>query len=426
LRTSYWRDVLWQASGNTLAQVVGVLGIPLLARLYTPEDFALQSLFIQIVTGTAILITLRFETLIQLPKSDLEAKRLHQCVIALGSSLAVLVTLLCFGFGAKVGDWLRNPLIGEWLPLAPVSALLISWSLSSQNILQRQRDFKNSGISELASKIFNIGFGTLSSFLGAGPVGLLLTTAGGALGKIVFLRRVALPSIQAPEAEKYDQRFQDIFRKTFRQYGKLSASLVVSGILTTYSTAAPTFAVSQLFGQDALGHLSLVTLTLYLPAGLVGSAIGQVFYQRAAATWSNNEDIHALWKVTFRKVTLLGIPLYMAVAVLAPFAYPLIFGSVWEKAGEIAIWMCLPACISLISSPTDRTCLIVGAWWYPITWHAFRATTASLLIYAAKVHDWHFDAFVIGLAMQLTSSYMVDLLAEYHFSKRRKNEPKPL
>jgi hypothetical protein len=107
-------------------------------------------------------------------------------------------------------------------------------------------------------------------------------------------------------------------------------------------------------------------------------------------------------------------------AVLAPVGYPLIFGSAWEKAGEIAILMSLPACISLISSPTDRTCLIVGAWWYPITWHALRAVTASLLVFAAKAHDWSFDTFVIGLALQLTVCYLVDLLAEFYFSKMKK------
>lgn len=420
MRTSYWRDVLWQASGNTLAQVVGVLGIPLLTRLYPPEDFALQSLFIQIVSCTAILITLRYETLIQLPKSDVEAKGMHRLILVLGTSSAVLATLFAWRFGAELGELLGNQHIAKWLPLAPLSALMISWSLSSQNILQRHGDFKKSGISELISKIAYVGSGLLGSIFGAGPIGLLSTTASGALGKIAFLGTNTPRTAPRIQSEIPRPRLTDVFRNIFLTYGKLSTSLVASGLLTTYSTAAPIVAISHMYGQEALGHLSLVTMTLYLPAGLIGAAIGQVYYQRAAAAWSNNEDIHSLWKVTCKKLARLGTPLYILAAILAPAAYPIVFGSAWVQAGEIAIWMSLPACISLISSPTDRTCLIVGAWWYPITWHAFRAVTASLLIYMAKANGWSFEIFVIALAIQLTSSYLIDLLAEYYFSKRRK------
>ena len=44
---TYWRDIRWQASGNALAQLVGIPGMPLLTRLYMPADFATQSLFAQ-------------------------------------------------------------------------------------------------------------------------------------------------------------------------------------------------------------------------------------------------------------------------------------------------------------------------------------------------------------------------------------------
>lgn len=418
MRTSYRRDVLWQASGNTLAQVIGIIGIPLLTRLYSPEDFALQTLFIQIVSGLAILITLRYETLIQLPKNDIDAKGMHRLIIILGTTSALIATIFAWCFGAEIGELLGNGEIAKWLPLTPLSALMVSWSLSSQNIFQRSGDFKNSGISELVSKIAYVGSGLFGSIVGAGSVGLLSTTAAGALGKMMFLGVKSSKDTRCIEGNIPQPRVIDIFKNVFRTYGKLSTSLVASGLLTTYSTAAPIVAISHMYGQEALGHLALVTMTLYLPSGLIGAAIGQVYYQRAAAAWSSNQDIHALWKTTTKKLIHLGTPLYILAALLAPTAYPIVFGSAWIQAGEIAIWMSLPACISLISSPTDRTCLIVGAWWYPITWHAFRALSASLLIYLAQAYEWSFQIFVIALAVQLTSSYLVDLLAEFNFSKR--------
>jgi teichuronic acid exporter len=416
VRKSYWRDVLWQASGNTLAQIVGVLGIPLLTRLYAPEDFALQSLFVQLVSATAVLITLRYETLIQLPKSSLEAKGIHHFILVLGMILSLSFALIAWYFRTEIAELVGNRAIAEWLPLAPISAFMVSWAQSSQNILQREGDFKASGISELVSKISYVGSGFIGYLLTAGPIGLLLTTASGALGKIAYLRSQRL-SQRTPDSQLGPgHQLPGPFWNVITRYGKISSSLVASGLLTIYSTAAPIIATSRLYGSEALGHLSLVTMTLYLPAGIIGAAIGQVYYQRSAAAWSNGEDIHTLWKSTTTKLATLGVPLYILVATLSPVAYPIVFGAEWAKAGEIAVWMSLPACASLISSPTDRTCLIVGAWWYPISWHSFRALSATLVVYLAQKNNWNFDQFVVALALQLTISYMIDLAAEFIFA----------
>ncbi len=420
MRKLYWRDVLWQASGNASAQIVGVVGIPLLSRLYSPEDFALQSIFIQLVACTAILITLRYETLIQLPKSHVEAQAIHRFILFIGTVLAILIALLSWYFRAEIADLVGNQDIAQWLHLVPISALLISWSQSSQNILQRAEKFKASGISELVSKLSYIGSGFIGHLLMTGPVGLLLTTASGALGKIFYIRAENFSQVR--EARWLDSwiRLPVTMWGVVTEYWKLSSSLVVSGLLTTYSAAAPIIATSRLYGQEALGHLSLVTMTLYLPAGLIGAAIGQVYYQRAAAIWSQNEEIYTLWKATSIRLASTGIPLYILIAILAPLAYPIVFGSNWINAGEIAIWMSLPACVSLISAPTDRTCLIVGAWWYPMSWHAFRALTATLVVYLAQKNHWSFDEFIVALALQLTISYLIDLVAEFYFARTKK------
>ena len=42
-------------------------------------------------------------------------------------------------------------------------------------------------------------------------------------------------------------------------------------------SALPALFIAKIFGSNVLGNFHFVMLTLYLPSGLIGSAIGQVF-----------------------------------------------------------------------------------------------------------------------------------------------------
>ena len=51
-------------------------------------------------------------------------------------------------------------------------------------------------------------------------------------------------------------------------------------------------------------------VTIFLPASLLGAAVGQVHYQRAAADWAAGRTIHGLWKSTPDKLCRYGLPTY--------------------------------------------------------------------------------------------------------------------
>ena len=411
--SAYWRDVAWQASGNTLAQAIGVLGIPLLTRLYIPEDFAIQSLFIQAVIFASGVMTWRYEFFIQLPKTDADARGLHQLVLILGGASAVAMTPLVWVYRFDVAHLMGNEGLAPWLVGAPMTAFLMSFALSVQHLTQRSRDFKTSGMSELASKGVYIGTGILGVLAGQGPAGLVATTAFSALGKIAWLSWKRGANLVTPWLA-----MAKILRQA-KTYRRLASSLVVSHMLTTCASAIPLIAMVRLYGAEVLGQFALVMSTVFLPSGILGAAIGQVYYQRAAEMWSHSSDFSRLFNQTAGKLIVIGVPVYGLAAVLSPFIYPLVFGAIWRQAGEFAVWMSIAAFCSFVSSPLDRTCLIVGAWWYPMFWHAFRALSAVAVVWAAWTWDWPVTWFVPALVIQMCLAYVLDFMMEFLFSKRQ-------
>lgn len=409
-RASFWSDVRWQAFGNTLAQAVGVLGMPLLTRLYSPADFAAQTVFLQFVMFFAGVMTCRFEYFVQLPKSDSEALGLMRLTWLLAAITCILLTPL---------TWLVTPLFSmdagqvKWLWLSPLTAALISLSFAHQHWTQRQGQFKLSGAGEVVAKLAYVATGVVIAMMGGGAVGLIVTIAAAAAAKLLLhvmggraSRKAARESSGTPRA-----------MQAARRHAGHAVSMVGSHLLGTVTSMVPILFVGGFYGASTLGQYGLVTATIFLPAGLIGGAIGQVYYQRAAALWSGGASFAALWGETFKRLSLMGLPAYVLIAVLAPRAYPVIFGDAWHAAGEYAAWMSVAAFFSFITAPMDRSSLIVGRLRYLPVWHAARAISLLVVIALAWSLALPFQTFLVLLVLQMSALYAVDLMAERRFSR---------
>ena len=69
-RSRFVGNVLTLASGTAVSQLITIVAIPLISRLFDPDEFGVAALFLSIVTLLSVVATLRFEKAIVLPKSD--------------------------------------------------------------------------------------------------------------------------------------------------------------------------------------------------------------------------------------------------------------------------------------------------------------------------------------------------------------------
>jgi teichuronic acid exporter len=329
---------------------------------------------------------------------------------------ACLLTPICWIFNDRIAIGLGNPSVAQWLAYAPWTGLLISVSLAAQQRVQRTGEYRRSGLSELAGKCGYVLSGTVGAALGLQVFGLVFATSASALAKlgIVGKRRPHNREMEEPP------RLYSMLRLA-RQYGRLSASLVASHLLLTCTIAIPVITIGRLYSADLVGQYGLVTSTIYLPSGLIGAAIGQVYYQRAASNWAINMEIQSLWANTAKRLIIFGAPVFLAIALVAPTVYPLLFGQEWREAGHIAAYMACSAFFAFISTPMDRTSMVVGAWWYPVSWHAFRTITTGLVAAAAWKDAWPINTFLYTLVAQISLVYMTDFAMQYRFARRSVN-----
>ena len=74
--SSFAANVLKLVTGSVIAQGLGVLAAPVIARLFAPEAFGVAALFVSITGIIGVVACLRYELAIMLPKTDEEAANL--------------------------------------------------------------------------------------------------------------------------------------------------------------------------------------------------------------------------------------------------------------------------------------------------------------------------------------------------------------
>jgi teichuronic acid exporter len=411
--SSYLIDISLQGSGSAIAQVIGVLSMPILTRLYTPAQFGVLNIFVTVVSFLTIIVSWRFEYFIVLPKKDASGIKMFKFILFYGLIAVSALTIAAYFFGDQIAKLLSFEDLSTWMIFIPITALFISLSVAIQQLVQRSQKYLQTGLSEVVNKVGYFSFALVGYYAFAGTFGLMLATAFGLALKISWLafsdRKLLVPK------EKHDE--ESIYQ-VLNDYKKASFSFSLAGILQIVAGYVPIFIISKYYGSATLGQWALVTSTLYLPTSVIGTAIGQVYFQRAAKLFSEGEKIRYIWLSTVKTLTLIAIPTFSAIALLSPWGFPILFGAEWKDAGSYASVFSIAAAASFVSSPLDRTCLIVNVWQYPFIWNTIRMIGGVLTGLLCIHYEMLFSTFLKIQIFQVTVLYLADLYINWWFATR--------
>ncbi len=89
----YLVQIVTLISGTLLAQIISLISIPILTRLYTPDEFGLYSIFFAITSVIGMVSSFSYEQAIVLPKSERSADAIVMLSIYI-TSIVTLSTLI--------------------------------------------------------------------------------------------------------------------------------------------------------------------------------------------------------------------------------------------------------------------------------------------------------------------------------------------
>ncbi|MCX7783844.1 MAG: oligosaccharide flippase family protein [Meiothermus sp.] len=349
---SFVRNAALLASSTVLGQGLVILVQPLLTRLYGPEDFGLLALYASILSLAAVVVNFRYDQTIQLPKNDLEARNLLVLSLSLGFAFSLLLGGLFYVFKNTFSTWFGLELPAWFALLVSLGLACIALMQASSMWALRLGQFRVLAQTKLQQGLWQALGQVMLGLFSKGSAGLLLGDVLGRLGGVQVLIRL------------WPRDFEGITARTLREAAFRYRSFLMYGsgaaLLTAASFHLPFIALTASFGVSAMGQFSLSYRITTIPVTLLAQSIGQVFFSRAAAL----RDGPALAHLTERTAALLfalGLPIFGALFVVGPTAFPLIFGVEWREAGLYAQMLAPYLLFSIVAQPLSNL-LTVREW----------------------------------------------------------------
>ncbi len=351
LKSDFSKNVLKLVSGTSVAQLIPLLAAPILSRIYTPEDFGLLALYLTMAQILGAIANGRYELAIILPekKSDAVKLVLLSILIALGLSIITLYGVIFWG--QEIAKELGDEKLMSWLYFLPFSVLMIGIfnALSYYNLRN-----KNFGVIA-KSNIYKATGGTgLQVVLG---LSTLIRSGGLIIGQVCshFFGNIRLARNFLVNKKVIKQTtWSDIkgLAIRYQDFPKFSSWGI---FINTISQNISNVFVARFFTMADVGFYSHAYRYLGLPLNLIGNSIGQVYMQRLSECKDDPRQAHLIFTGTLKKLTAIGLVIFIPAFFLIEYAYLIVFGDEWILAGKYAQLMLPLFFTRLISNPLSYT-----------------------------------------------------------------------
>lgn len=435
-------------TGTTVSQMIPFAVMPILSRLFTPEEFGLYAFYISIVTFLVVFSTGRYELAIPLPKKEEDAWQILILSFSILTVFSALLMLVTFLFNQEIITALNRPHLGKWLYLVPVFVFLTGaynvltmwlhrskkfadsanakvhlsfWENASSLIL----GFRKNGFSftELGAQISGIfdKKNVVLSLNNIGFSGLLIGRLFGLVLSNLFMLFILKKNKVLTKHGVYQKEMKHLARE-YRSFPGINMLHAASDEL---KNSGLSFLILYFFLDRVLGIYNQTFRLLRAPLGIIGSAFGHVFFQEVAALSYSQKAIGPLIQKTIKKLFIIGVPIFIMIFFFSPWFFTFFLGQKWADVGVYAQYMTPWLFVNFIFSPLSHVALVVGKQFqfWMINLVSSGLVFISMMIAGVVFQDIKIGLIFISTTQVLYSIYIyrwLQKIAAFHDSKQVK------
>ncbi|WP_345186726.1 lipopolysaccharide biosynthesis protein [Microbacterium panaciterrae] len=317
------RSIAMLLTGTVASQVIGVITMPVLSRIYGPAAFGILAVFLSVSAVVSMVAALRYEYAIVLPERDDDAHRLRQLstgLVSVMSVLTMIATIFVFWFTSSADRHWWVLLIGVSVFLAGETTILYFW-------MTRKRRYRMQSLSRVVQAIVTAATQAVLGLVIA-PSGEWLIV-GYLVGQVFGVGVLLLTDDARKTAPVRDHRSWWELMVRYRKMPLLNAPNALVDSLRLNG-------INMIIGGrsiHALGQFSMAWKLAQAPMALIASAISQVYYQRMAVAAPGT--LRDLVRGVTKRALLVGFLPFLVLGVVAPVVVPWFLGSQWVQAGLI-------------------------------------------------------------------------------------------
>ncbi len=421
MSSRFVRSVFAVASGTALAQVVVVAFSPLITRIYSPEVFGLQGVFLSLISILSPVIALRYPMAIITAKTDDEALKLARLALLVAMAVASLMWAILLIGGQSITTRIGAEELGNLVFLLPLALLSVAFQSVTDFQAARLGAFRLVGIvSVLQAFVTNLARVIGGLWSPVASVLIAVTTAAPAVKSAMLMAglrkmRQRTPALTWSDAITLLRKHRD-----FPMYR------VPTDVLNAASQAVPVILLSAFFTPGAVGLYVLTRSILNLPTNVLGAAVGNVIYARFGELQREGQRLLPLLVRTTAALFCLA-PVFIGLAWFAPIIFAFVFGEEWREAGHYAQWMALWIAFMLVNTPAIRILPVIRRQAYSLI---FNILLLIARVAAFAISAWLYKSALASIAwFSITSvaliigNIILVIMFTYSFDQKRKENP---
>lgn len=322
---AFIRNVLTLMSGKIASQIISVALVPIVARLFTPDDFGVATIFITVANLLAVVLPLRYFRASLLIEDNVKADMLlaiSAWMLLLGCVLTFMASLVLFiteDFGL---DWLIL-----FLPIA-------GWIYGMNNILRtqhtRQKTFNRVAISDVTQTLTMGSSRIVFGLAGSSIAGLVFGYLLAGLARLFILAKSSLNPLTLYTIK---QSWPDC-KRLMLEYKDFPLHNMPSGLLQFLSGKFPVLVMGFMFAPATVGFYAMSDRLVRTPVVSVAISIREVFIRKLTVNKENTVGMMGMYSKLTLGMFLLGLLPFTLLSIYGSELLTIILGENWVEAGD--------------------------------------------------------------------------------------------
>lgn len=339
------RSVLAVSSGQSIATLVPILAVPILGRLYTPEDNGLLGVYMSAATIFGAIATFQYSQALLIEKSENKASTLVYACIAMVTLVTIAAGVVGIGM-FFTADRLNAGSTRWWFLLLPVSTFMGGYSVCQAAVANRLSVYKRIAVALAIPAVLGVIVSIVLGSLGFGVNGLFVAYFVVQLGT-VLLYHLLVPPLKT---RKNSASIKRIFAM-LRRHRKFAVFTTPTSFISSFTMNAPVYAMTALQATNTIGLYSRANQLLNLPSVVLGNSIAQVFQRKAAVQYAETGSCREIYLKTLVSLILVGAIPTILLGLFAPTIFTWVLGPKWTDAGGIARILAPTMLLRIVCSP---------------------------------------------------------------------------
>jgi len=393
-------SVIVLMTGVGLSQVIAFLASPLLARLFSPEDFGELAVFVSVVGITSVVATGRMELAVPLGKDRAESSLFLAAGFWTSGAVSLTLGLLLAVAVVTAGHVRILTLLADWWWLIPLGTFMTAgWRLLNY-WHTGAGGFRAIALSYVGRAFCLVGLQIAFAFLfSPGGWGLVVGNFGGQVAATLLLAVAAGRGTNGVVRFRYERReiVAALRANTdFLKYGSLQ------GLVNAISQNTIILVFAQLLAAAIVGQIAFALRILMFPVHLVADAIRRVVYKQL----TDLDDRRAQYRVWSHATLTLGVAgtvMIVVVTIWGPAIFVWFLGPQWAAAGQFSRILVWAAAGNLCNPPSTMLIPVLGLQRWQLGYES--------LLLAARLVAVVLGAMTAGASAAITGYAAVSVVA---------------